>query len=133
MRKLVLVPLGLVLTCAPLEEETLLRVGQVSLYHGRLNLSPGDHRAFSVDCQAGDSLIGGARVLSGGEVYTFWADEANYQKWTSGDPSADLRDYQEGPKVSLLAEVDSDGRFYVVVGTQSGARLDLRLKRKREE
>ena len=136
MKKFLLLSLGTFLAgaCLPLDEETDISFEQEDIYHGILDVGAGGYQALTFTAENADSILGAASATSGNFEF-FWADEANFGKWLSGDTTAVLHDHQSSvSEINISSQVPSDGSYRAVfASTGSSVQIYVRLKLRRQK
>jgi|GEM_PF-3052110 hypothetical protein len=120
-----------VMACEPLNQES--PVEEDNIYHGKLTIASGTYKALLFTAQSGDSILGGARLISGLKFTFFWAKDTEFQEWMSSGDTDGLLDYSENvSEVNIAKPIPSDGNYYVVFDAPGGqANLDVRFKTRR--
>ncbi len=119
------------MACEPLDQESPIE--EENIYHGRLTVASGYYEAMLFTAQSGDSILGGARRLSGSNFTFFWATDAEFQEWMSSGDQNGLMDYTENaPAIEVAGSIASGGNYYVVFYAPGGqTNLDVRFKTRR--
>lgn len=119
------------MACEPLNED--VSVVEKNIYHGRLTVASGTYEAFLFTAQSGDSILGGARKLSGSNFAFFWATDSEFQEWMSSRDQNGLNDYMENAsEVNVAGSISTNGNYYVVFAATGGqTNLDVRFKTRR--
>ncbi|MGC8893729.1 MAG: hypothetical protein ACP5QG_02650 [candidate division WOR-3 bacterium] len=130
MRRLFLL-LFVIMACEPLNEESPIE--EQNIYHGRLTVASGTYEAMLFKAQTGDSILGGARKLTGSNFTFFWATDVEFQEWMSSGDQNGLINYTENvSEVSVAGSIPSNGNYYVVFYAPVGqTNLDVRFKTRR--
>ena len=90
-------------------------LGPTSVFHGQLEVQAHSRKVVSFDANAGDTLSGEARVVSGGTLASLmWLDRDNYQKYIANQSYTVLFRQDNFAQMSMRQSVASTGGFYLV-------------------
>jgi len=90
-------------------------IGQMSVYHGEVDVAARGREAVWFNAHIGDTLAGDVQVVSGGTLSSFmWMDSDNYQKYTTNKAYTVLFQQDNFSQMSMRQVVATADRFYLV-------------------